>query len=218
VTITAPRPVVVYRNGTGPARDWEAVRARYVEGVPHPGGKARDWPTLDRVATHFGISSAGCKERSSAEGWVEQRAAFRGRLAHERQELRVAELSRAAVEIDGQVTRAAKNGIALATARLAEIGRAQQARNPELGDPPAVDARELLAIAQAVGALHQAALRALGERETTRVEHAGPSGGPVEIRTELTRDDPGRLAGVLGVLISTGVFDHAPLTEGPHPA
>ena len=159
---------------------------------------------------------AGCKARSREQGWVEQRAAFRGRLARERQNARVAELTRAAVEIDGQVTRAAKAGIGLAMHRLAEIGRAQQARNPEPGDPPAVDARELLALAQAVDSWHKTASRALGERETTRTEHVGRGGGPVEIRGELVRDDPARLAGVIAVLASVGALTPAGLTGGTH--
>ena len=140
---------------------------------------------------------------------MEQRAAFRGRLARERQNARVAELTRAAVEIDGQVTRAAKAGIGLATARLAEIGKAQQATAGR-----AIDARELLALAQAVDSWHKTAGRALGQVETVRTEHVGPSGGPVEIRGELVRDDLGRLAGVIAVLASVGALTSNGLTGG----
>ena len=82
VTITDAQPPA-YRNGTGPPRDWTAVRARYVEGVAHPDGDARTWPALSEVAAHYAIGVDGCKERSRQEGWVEQRQAFQGRLAHD---------------------------------------------------------------------------------------------------------------------------------------
>ena len=212
MTITDAQSLV-YPNGTGPPRDWVAVKARYVEGVPRPDGESRDWPSLEKVAAHFGISSRGCRVRSSEEGWVEQRAAFQGRLARERQNARVAELTRAAVEIDGQVTRAAKAGIGLAMARLGEIGRAQQAGQTKPGGGAAVDARELLSLAQAVDSWHKTAGRALGEVETVRTEHVGPGGGPVEIRSELVRDDPGRLAGVIAVLASAGALGAGLITS-----
>jgi hypothetical protein len=202
--------------------DWTAIRRRYVEGVRNGDEGVTEWPSLDAVAEHFGAAPNRVREMSAKEGWRGQRAQWQAQLEATRRQAKAAAMSKEATALDGRALDAAKMGLQLAIARLAEIGQqAQRARSDAgVGGAPAgvIDAQEQQRLAQAVDRWHKIGLRAVGDPETHRVEITGANGAPLEIAAELRRDDADRLAGVLGVLQQAGLGElfgtERPIVEG----
>lgn len=208
-----PLPPPLAPGQTKRAYDWPAIRARYVEGLLDRDQGITIWPSLDECAGHYGVVAARVREKSAAEGWVEQRARYQQRTEATRQHARAAALSKKATELDGKALDSAKLGLQLCFARLSEIGQAAQRRRTEaatggsVGDVGRIDAQEQTRLAQAVDLWHKVGLRAVGDPETTRVEITGAGGQPIEIAAELRRDDPNRITGVLAVLAQAGLGD-----------
>jgi hypothetical protein len=198
--------------------DWEAVRRAYVEGWPAKSQsgtqKVTFWPTLREVAERFGISDPYVREKSSKQGWTEQRRTWQAQLEAQHRQARAATMSKKATEVDSTALDAATMGLQLCLAALADIGqRAQQRRSETMGQPdiaPRIDALEQSRLAQAVDLWHKVGLRAVGDPETHRLEITGAGGGPIELAAELRRDDPDRIAGVLAVLAAADLGDVIP--------
>lgn len=189
--------------------DWEAIRRRYIEGVPDRDNGTTIWPSLDQVADHFGVVGTRVREKSGQQGWVQQRKQWQAQLELTRRNAKAAAMSKEATQLDGRALSAAQMGLQLCIARLTELGQAAQAaRANNAGSPGAasvIDAGEQARLAQAVDLWHKVGLRAVGDPETQRLEITGAGGGPIEIGAELRRDDPNRIVGVLAVLESAGL-------------
>ena len=85
--------------------DWNAVRMRFVCGVLLPGVESestRAWPSLSEVAAEFKVSTSATQQKSAAEDWTGQRAAFQDQL-HAEEDKRL--LKR---EADNRVKRAVR--------------------------------------------------------------------------------------------------------------
>lgn len=202
---------------TGPREyDWPAIRRRYVEGVLDREAGITHWPTLNEVADHFGVVPDRVRERSGRFGWRSDRAKWQAELEVRRRNARAAAMVQEATKLDGSALNAAKLGLQLCMTRLGEIGQAaQQARqNAGVGGVGGVvgsiDALEQQRLAQAVDLWHKVGLRAIGDPEVHRVEITGADGRPLEIGSELRRDNPDRIVGVLAVLERAGLGDLAP--------
>lgn len=202
------------------ATDWTAIKRRYVEGVNrNDADRTIDWPSLDKVAEHFGLGAQRVRERSAAEGWVEQRSRFQAQVERVRQQAKANALAQRAVRLDDRALQASELGIELCLSALGDIGRRAQAARAETvgsGTPSGgIDAQEQQRLAYAVDLWHRIGLRALGDPEVTRLEISGPNGRPVEIAQELRRDDPNRIVGVLSVLQAAGLGDLFGRAEEP---
>lgn len=204
---------------TGPQRgrgrrlyDWQAIKRRYVEGVPlNDGSGTTEWPSLDAVAEHFGLPGARVREKSAIEGWVGLRQKWQAQVEATRQQARANALAKSATEVDKKALDASQLGLQLCLAVLGDRARAVQAQRSDnegqAGNRVSLSALELTRLAQAVDLWHRIGLRAVGDPEVTRLEVTGAGGRPIEITTELKRDDPERMAGVLAVLTQAGLGD-----------
>lgn len=198
-------------NTIGRFYDWPKIKARYVEGVKDDTEGLVVWPSLAEVADHFGVIAVRVKERSSREGWVAQRSAYQAQVEATRQHAKAAAMSRESTQLDSTALTASKTGLQLCIAKLSEIGSAAQkartAAGPGGGSGGVIDALEQQRLAAAVDLWYKIGLRAVGDPELHRLEITGANGAPIEIAAELRRDDPTRLAGVLGVLAQAGLGD-----------
>lgn len=188
--------------------DWTAVKRRYVEGVRNPDEGVVDWPTLQEVADHFGLPASRVREKSAMEAWREERVRWQAEFEARRRQAKAAAMSKEAVNLDGKALDAAKTGLQLCLAKLTEIGQQAQRRRSQTageGGLTGIDSQEQMRLAQAVDLWHKIGLRAIGDPETMRLEVTGAGGRPIEIATELKRDDPTRLQGVLSVLAQAGL-------------
>ena len=204
---TPPRTTVAGRQ-----YDWTAIKRRYVEGVKGPKDDTIDWPSLSGVATHFGLDASRVRERSALEGWVEQRRQFQTRMETTRQAARIAALTKKSIDLDNRAADSASLGLQLAMDVLTTRAREIQESRKGAGEGSkrggkTIDALELSRLAAAVDLFHKIGLRAVGDPQVTRLEVTGAGGSPIEISTELKRDDPDRLSGVLAVLHQAGLGD-----------
>lgn len=184
--------------------DWPSVKMVFVEGSVDDDGERR-WLNLREVAELFDVPYVRVREHSAKEGWTDERSAYVANIERVRQDRRVDQLAKDAVDFDKRALQMARTGMQLVGARLAEIGMAvaeAQKRTAE-GQPatsplPVVDAREVATLIGAAGEAYSLAGRALGDIPTTRHEITGPGGAPIrtgfDIREEMTKDDPDRLA------------------------
>ena len=200
--------------------DWAQIKARYVEGVPDGNGSLL-WPSLSEVADHFGAGVQRVKEKSSMERWVAQRTAYQNQIERTRQQARVARLTQEGAIVDDRALEAAKTGLQLCLVALTEKAQAAQRRRTEtLGEAMSsgIDALEMQRIASAIDAFHKIGLRATGAGDAVaRVEIPRAAGANTDISTELRRDDPTRLAGVLAVLAEAGLGDRFGVGGGIRP-
>lgn len=210
-----PPPAGMLR--TGPMRgtgrrlyDWPAIKRRYVEGHPASDGSGvTEWPSLDAVALHYGLPAARVREKSAIEGWVGARQKWQAQMEATRQQARANALAKSATEVDTGALNASKLGLQLCMAVLRDRARVvqEQQQSGATGNRITVSSLELSRLAQAVDLWHRIGLRAVGDTEVSRLEITGAGGRPIEIATELKRDDPQRLAGVLSVLTAAGLGD-----------
>lgn len=188
----------------GKIYDWPAVRRYYVEGYKTDTTVA--WPSLDETAAHFDVNPGRVKEKSAQEGWVTLRQRWQAQVETKRQQARAAQLAKQGVDLDNAALESARVGMQLCAFELKRIGQAAQNARAG-GDLTAgrIDALEMTRIASAIDLFHKVGLRAIGDPETMRLELTGANGAPIEIASELRRDDPTRIAGVLGVLQQAGL-------------
>lgn len=153
--------------------NWHEVRAAYVEGhVPNPAAEPfrRIYPTLDEVATLFGISIGLVTRHSGKERWLDQRAAFAAEVEQARRahvmESRVAQVGR----IDERGLSNAEAGLGLVSMRLTYLlRREQQTADADRGTR--VDARELSTLGLAAKRFLDVKAQILGQ-PLTAVESA----------------------------------------------
>ena len=202
-----PAAVVPAPKQRGAAYDWPTIRRRYVEGVPpEKGQELTTWPSLMSVADHFGVPQETVKTKSAQEGWPTLRSKWQAQVEVRRQQARLAHLAKQGVELDGKALDVAKLGLQLAMFELQRTARAaQDARAGGDASAGRIPAVELQRLAAAADVFHKIGLRSIGDTETTRVELTGAGGSPIEISQELRRDDPTRIAGVLGVSQQAGL-------------
>lgn len=189
--------------------DWPEIKRRYVEG--YNDGTETVWPTLDAVAEHFGLPAQRIREKSATDGWRAARTQWQAQVEATRRQARANALAKKGLDLDNKAFDVASLGLQLCQAKLAEVAQAAQtARSnagPGGGSGGIIDSMEMQRIAAAVDVFHKVGLRAIGDPEVHRVELSGPAGQPIEIASELRRDDPSRLTGVLSVLQQAGLGD-----------
>jgi hypothetical protein len=193
-----------WRPGQSRHWPWEEVRRRYTEGYKDPDHGFIVWPTLNEVGEHFGIPGPRVREKSSQQGWVEQRRTFQAQVEGARRSALAATRAKSAAELDGNALTAAQMGIQLCLAALGDLGRRIELhRQAYVGNPDApplpVSSLEQQRLAAAVELWHKIGLRAIGDPDIT-LQVTGAGGGPIEITQELRRDDPDRVGAVLAVL------------------
>ena len=128
-------------------RNWDEVRAAYVEGhIPDTSKPfVRDWPTLPEIATLFGIRFATVEQRSGSEHWSDQREAFQADVEAARRRHVFEQRVEQSTRTDDRGLSNAEAGLGLVGMRLTYLlnGQAALAQN-ERGR--GVDARELSAL------------------------------------------------------------------------
>jgi hypothetical protein len=136
---------------------WASAKRDYVEGDEQPDG-TRKWPSLEDVALRFGISPSSVRHRAGKEAWKDERDIYQARLAHARQEKRVAVLAAKGAEFDGRALRIAEAILAQIAVKLKQSA---DARAP-------LSSTELQRMAQTVRVAHQAGRLAMGD--TTEIQ------------------------------------------------
>lgn len=210
--------------------NWPRLRMIYVEGSVSDAGE-RTFPSMREVGVLEGVPEQRIRERAAKEGWTQERAAFQGRIERDRQERRNKELTQQAVELDTRALTVSKMGLQLIAARVGEVAKSLQKRNQELQRAEAenrepdlygldgVDAREMETLSRAAIGWHALAGKALGEVPTQRLELTGRGGGTLSIdhnvRAEITKDDPDRLAALVVAFNRAGLAGLAPQALGP---
>lgn len=191
------------------AVDWPAMRGKYVEGIKQ--ADSVHWPTLDELSVEYGIPDYRVRQKASKEGWRAQRTAWQAQVEATRRQNRANALSQKGVNLDNAALDAAQLGLQLCFAKLQDIGARITKARSEAGPGDAaridLDSLEQARLATAVDLWHKVGLRAIGDPETLRVELTGANGAPIEIASELRRDDPSRLAQVIAVLERAGLRD-----------
>lgn len=228
--VVETKTVAVQRRPRKTKYDWENARLAYVEGmVGEDGGP--EFVTMQVVAERMGIPQVRLRERAGAERWVEMRKQHQIRMAAQRRVNRIASQQKELEGFDDNALRVAKLGVAMVSARLAEIARAHQERETarqkalerlgqglhiELEDlspqASAVDARELDTLGRAALSFQEVGRRALGV-DVNRVELTGQDGTPIQVEERVLRvDEPDRIAAFANAMVRAGVLGAA-MTE-----
>lgn len=219
---------VMRKRKTNRHYDWELIKRQYIEGIDDDGNdKERHFPTIRELGELHDVVHSRIGERASAERWNDHRAVYQNRLANERRAARVQKLGGESIEFSEQSLNTAKLGLRLVMGRLAEIGKdfsthtrnreemeRQIANNEIIGDlrdlRSPVYYKEMDALASAAQRFQDIGLKALGE-DIQRHEVSGPGGMAIEstidIRAEMERDDPERLAKLMEAMMEANILD-----------
>lgn len=213
------------RSGPAPKYDYDAARLEYIQGIEQDDGSYK-LLTIKDIAERHDIPYTALRRRSSKERWTDRQNTYQSQIAQEKQKKRAKELAGQSIEFDKNAHNAAKLGISMASARLAEIaeefrskqGAIREARERlERGDPvekwelySAVNYRELEGLAGALERFQTVGMRALGT-DVQRHELTSPDGSMtpqnINITAELSRDDPDRLGAFLQAAAEVGLLD-----------
>lgn len=124
---------------------WDRIRATYIEGAAvDPDGQPfhRNWPTMEEVATLYGISYGTVRSRARKEKWTEQREAFVVEVEQQRRQWMVEQRAERSIRVDDRGLQVAEAGMALVGIRLTRLVNAENDRlDADRGQ--ALDAREL---------------------------------------------------------------------------
>ncbi len=211
------------KDAAGYKYDWGEIRTAFVEGVELDDSGERTFMNLKELAAHMGVPVQRLRQRSSDESWYDLRQQYQLKAAKARQTKRILELSRESVDFDAKSLDLAKEGMALVTARVAEIAR--DVREYEIlrsadavGDVATViDARELDTLARAAGQWQSLGQKAMGT-DVQRLEVQQSIDVDMEVTSisaELSRDDPERLAAFLQAAKRAGLLDTVLVEDGP---
>lgn len=204
--------------------DWEAVRRDFIEGIDRPNTKnEKEFPNLRELAELHQIPYERIRKKSAEERWTQKRAAAEQVYHQKRAAGRAKQIARNALDFDEKTYNAAKIGIAMVTTRLAEVASEVAIKKPlrdqawrTLAAGGAVDKAELYsairadeinALANAMERLQTVGMKALG----TDVQRVDISGGDtqvniVNVSQEIQRDDPERLAAIIGAFGEAGML------------
>lgn len=208
----------------GAKHDWPTIRTAYIEGVQNPDGKGVSYLTLRQIAERFNVHPVKVRQTSSKERWPARRKAHQMEAAIAGRKERLAFMAEQATDFDDKSLSVAKMGMAMVTARLAEIAeelkhsktRRENARiKMERGEPverhelwSAINYKELEGLSKASQTFQEVGRKAIGN-DVDKVEITGLDGGAIQIdhsiREELSRDDPDRLAQILMAAHRAGV-------------
>ena len=215
---------------------WADIQRAYVEGLRVPGTKdERRWFNLKELAEHFGANYDLVWRRSSQYRWQDAKDAHERLAALERSRKRAKQIAENSLDFDEKSHNVAKMGLAMVTTRLAEIANEVQTKRPfrddalrRLQNGEAVEREELYSavrfaemegLASAAARFQEIGRKALGT-DVERIDITGTQGNVnvVNVRQEVRRDDPARLAEMLGVLAESGLvpaemFDHLTSNE-----
>lgn len=211
------------KDAAGYKYDWGEIRTAFVEGIELDDSGERTFMNLKELAAHMKIPVQRLRQRSSDESWYDLRQQYQLKAAKARQTKRILELSRESVDFDAKSLDLAKEGMALVTARVAEIAR--DVREYEIlrsadavGDVATViDARELDTLARAAGQWQSLGQKAMGT-DVQRLEVQQSIDVDMEVTSisaELSRDDPERLAAFLQAAKRAGLLDTVLVEDGP---
>lgn len=156
--------------------DWLTIKSEYVEGLLDDDGTLT-WLSLDQLAQRHSVSPFAVKDHSRTEDWVASRAMFQRRIEYERQESKAREAARLGADLDVSALRIARNGMAITSARVAELGTRVQRRTEELQRSPdrepttkAVDSLELDRLHRTATGWYELGTKALGDAQRVRLE------------------------------------------------
>jgi hypothetical protein len=190
------------------AADWTTVKSEYVEGILDDGGNLV-WLSLDQLGERHGVSAWSVRDHSRQEDWVASRAMFQRRMEFERQEAKAKEAARLGADLDVSALRIARGGMAITSARIAELGAKAQRRSQELQQTPnaepatkPVDSLELDRLQRTAAGWYELGTKALGDAQRVRLEvdvHA-----ELEVTAEV-RDQ--RSLGLLAILADIDKLD-----------
>lgn len=212
--------------------NWEQLAKEYIEGIETPGKEERVFPTMKELAELHGVPAQMVRARASKERWTEKKDAHAMRLAKERLRKRQSLLLNKGVDFDDRAHKAAELGVGLITNRLAEIAqeisRRQKVRDNALammdaGLPinkedlySAINYREMEGLASALSRFQEVGMKALGT-DVTRHEISGPDQTAIEVKTnirhEISRDDPERIAAIVSSFEDAGLLELGTVQE-----
>lgn len=167
------------------------------------------WPTTADIAEACDIPFERVRDRCWRDHWMAERVEFQRRLEEERRARLMAELVENRTRIDQLAIDVATRGLTLAADRLAEITTAAA----DEAHPVRPHPKEVEMISSAATRFHALGERALGIPATHRIEVTGADGAAVQVsstldvRGELTADDPDRLAAFLDAAARSGIVE-----------
>jgi hypothetical protein len=193
--------------------NWLRLKTEYVEGISDPDGRVR-WPTYEEVAERNNVLARNIRRRAAQEHWTDERATFQRRIELQRRTERSTELATLGADLDVNALRIARNGMAVAAARLQELGMQSQLRTealrqsggaPAAGTPPAVDSDEVRILARAATDWYDLGTKALGDIPHAKVELEASLA--VDASIDVTMDGNERTARILTILNDAGVLN-----------
>jgi len=199
----------------GSRYDWTALHREYVEGIEIESETV--WPSLRELARRHHALDHKIAERSSAEGWVDQRASFRRRIEHERRQEKAVEVARQGVELDAAAMRIARVGLAVVGGRMAELGGQVQARGRRIeelrgaggavvgehvdGAPLPPRAEEVATLARGAAHLYNLGRAAIGDVPEASVVFRGDPTTPIAVEGKVEHDHDGRVEAIVAALV-----------------
>lgn len=218
----------------GAKHNWELISKEYIEGVEStdPKDTNRIFYSMRELGDRHGVSDQMVRARAAKERWTEKKEAHAMRLARERIRKRQATLVNKGVDFDDKALQVAELGMGMVTQRLAEIAqevtRRRKIRDEALakidaGLPvdktdlySAVNYREMEGLASAASRFQEIGMKALGT-DVQRHEISGPEGDAIEVKTnirhEITRDDPERIAAIVSSFEDAGLLELGTIQE-----
>lgn len=178
--------------------DWDKAEQLYIEGVVGQDGKRR-WPPAGEIADAIGVrSSHQISNRASQYGWPAKRKAFKAQIADFQRQAVLAALVEKRIEVDSSAIGLARTGLDT----IDEWIRGGQIET----------AAQLDKMAEAALKFHELGVRACGDAPINRLEVSGPEGKPVEVdvRAQMVKDDPARLAAFLEAAERAGITARVP--------
>lgn len=204
--------------------DWDHLMDVFVEGEQLQDGSIL-LLNLKELAERYEVPYQRVREKASKQRWTDRRLNYQQKAAMERQREQRKTMVAESLAFDQNALSAAKLGMGLITARLAEIAqehKVKQARiedaqrRLERGEPvekwelySAIYPRDMETLASALDRFQTIGMRAMGT-DVQRHEVTSPDGSmtntTINVTAELHRDDPDRLALILEAMRDAG-FD-----------
>lgn len=227
----AGRSTAVARTSKNAKYDWPALQRVFVEGEEKDDGSLVTF-NLKEISDRFGVPYQRVRERASQERWTDRRNVHQQQTAIERQRKQRKKMVDESVQFDVNALNAAKLGIGMSTARLAEIMSEHQVkqarvkdaqRRMEAGEPvekwelySAINYRELEGLAGAIERFQSVGMRAMGT-DVQKHEVTSPDGSmastTINVTAELHREDADRMALILEAMRDANLIPDDSLDE-----